>query len=108
MVSPLEVLERARRLIANPDDWCKGTLRSGDGSYCLLGALEEATFQLSDNVPSLEELPLPPQFLTWEQARDFNDASSTTHEQILSALDQAINAAREGAGVLKDDAQCTA
>ena len=102
----VEILKKARALIADPKHWIKGTFKLTKGHeqscYCALGAVREiGSPALSDN----------DDYVTYNKAqrllRDgaarvikkassdvvivkFNDASNRTHDQVLKAFDIAI------------------
>ena len=75
-------------LIATPDKWCKGALRSHDGRYCIRGAVRA--------VPGGEVLE--PTILAaigdvvgrrFRRIEAFNDHPNTSHDQIVAVLWQA-------------------
>jgi hypothetical protein len=99
-MTTLEVLKAARELIATPDKWSQGAMaRNADGRpvwaaandavcFCAEGAIQRAgagMFNRAFNVVvDLVE--------TGDPLHRFNDASTTSHEDILALFDRAIAA----------------
>jgi hypothetical protein len=72
-------------LLATPDKWCKGALRSHDGRYCIRGAvravdaadlLEPAILQAIGEVAGKR----------FRRIESFNDHPNTSHEQVVAVL----------------------
>jgi hypothetical protein len=92
-VTALEILTKARELIATPDKWTQGLWKKPDAEcYCLWGAVYRAA---GGDATSRE----PPGFtLAWRLvtkqvnggAITYNDLPSTTHADVLALLDRAI------------------
>ena len=85
---PLQKLDVVIDLLATPDRWCKGALRSHDGRYCIRGAiraangaelLEPAILQAIGQVASRR----------FRRIEAFNDHPNTTHDQIVAVLARA-------------------
>src|SRR5882724_6882349 len=106
-VGDLELLMDARSRIASPKAWVKGRFQEED-SYCLVAALSLACGSLSFKVPNRTERrlarslvrQLPPDTPFWAKIRfvparqrlmAFNDDTRTSHGDVVTLLDQAIN-----------------
>src|SRR5581483_4767495 len=72
-------------LLAMPDKWCKGALRSHDGRYCIRGAvravgaaevLEPTILQAIGDVAGKR----------FRRIESFNDHPNTSHDQVLEIL----------------------
>lgn len=96
----VEILTKARELIATPQRWHKGSL-FGDGAgemapqkravqFCIAGAciyvVPDNVFHYSDAKDLLE--PYMPR--GFESIAQFNDDERTTHADVLAVLDRAI------------------
>ena len=92
----LTLLERARTLISNPDNWLKNSLWNEDRTcFCAMGAISTARNAL----PGLKA-DTKPDMMAAEEALDarapganyirFNDLPTTTHADILRLFDEAI------------------
>lgn len=72
-------------LLATPDKWCKGALRSHDGRYCIRGAVRAV-----DAADMLEPMILDAigQIVgkRFRRIESFNDHPNTSHEQVLAVL----------------------
>lgn len=72
-------------LIATPDKWCKGALRSHDGRYCIRGAVRAV-----DAADALEPTILDAigqvAGKRFRRIESFNDHPNTSHEQVLAVL----------------------
>lgn len=103
----IEVLTKARALIADPSNWIKGALTDQNGAYCARGALVQVTnsYDTAKWTPSLVEAMTPAQkekaydylYSRVEQAVPFVPCqlvaglnNSSTHEEVLSMFDMAI------------------
>lgn len=84
----LQKIDAVIDLLATPDKWCKGALRSHDGRYCIRGAvravdgadlLEPAILQAIGEVAGKR----------FRRIESFNDHPNTSHEQIIAVLDRA-------------------
>ena len=84
----LQKIDAVINLLATPDRWCKGALRSQDGRYCIRGALRAV-----DAIGMLE----PPILHAigevagrrFRRIETFNDHPNTSHEQVLAVLGRA-------------------
>ena len=83
----LRQLDAVIGLLATPERWCKGALKSHDGRHCIRGAM------LAMGADSLEPAILRaigdvagPRF---RRIESFNDHPQTGHEQVLAALQRA-------------------
>ena len=85
-------------LLATPDRWCKGALRSHDGRYCIRGAvravdaadvLEPAILQAIGDVAGRR----------FRRIESFNDHPNTSHEQVLAVLYRARDSINSGRDV---------
>lgn len=108
----LKLLQDARALIANEQNWCKETFQKHERfwrprQYCLVGALEqvamnEAAAYLPDPLPVFQANADARGRLNWLAYRTcgggaigFNDAPRTTHRDVLWLLDMAITQCKQ-------------
>ncbi len=119
-MGPIELIERVRRRLASPKSWVRGALKSGD-RYCLRGAINfeqtgSALFSrylpsdpkahqemskvqgiairlLRNAFESLQGVKYTPQGKPIRFVSEWNDSS--THAQVLAALDLAIGTQRK-------------
>ena len=99
-MSTREHIERAAALLK--DHWIKGRAYDGEGNYCLVGALDAATDDTSSGNGNVTgswtkaitavSKQLPAGYVTIPQ---FNDATTTTEEDVLNLLRRAAEAADE-------------
>lgn len=83
----------ARALIDTPEKWTKGSYER-DGCYCVAGALRIAIFGgLDDNGPYWDRYRTAKRSLHPSDVILFNDASETTHADMMALFDRAIEAA---------------
>lgn len=72
-------------LLATPDKWCKGALRSHDGRYCIRGAVRAV-----DGADLLEPTILDAigqvAGKRFRRIESFNDHPNTSHEQVVAVL----------------------
>jgi len=104
-MNTLDVLEAARRLLADEKNWTKGRLaRTSDqvpalvhgpdaSCFCVMGAVEHAgglrtNFDAKDHAVEMLEAVVSEGYYTCIE--DFNDADETTHEDVLQLFDRAI------------------
>lgn len=92
-----EVLIAARKRIEKEENWCKGSAATDANGviapyevatrFCLFGAVEAAGgTPIRDGVwESLKEACLP-----WYGPIGYNDATETTHADVLTVMDKAI------------------
>jgi hypothetical protein len=82
-------------LLASPDSWCKGALRSHDGRYCIRGAVRAV-----DAVEALEPTILDAigqvAGKRFRRIESFNDHPSTSHDQVLAVLGRARESLSSG------------
>jgi hypothetical protein len=81
----LERIDAVIDLMATPDKWCKGALRSIDGRYCLRGAI------LAENAAALLEAPVLQAIQEvsgrrYQRIESFNDDPKTDHAMITTVL----------------------
>jgi hypothetical protein len=90
----VQVLTIGRALIEDRKDWVQRRYETRDGRRCAVGALRGAARLL--NVPS-PQTGANAVLLSVAMGRGFNDIESmndnSTHKQVLSAFDEAINRA---------------
>lgn len=84
----LQKIDAVIDLMATPDKWCKGALRSVDGRYCLRGAI------LAENAGSLLEAPVLQAIhevsgRRHQRIEAFNDDPKTDHALVTAVLLQA-------------------
>jgi len=81
----LQKLDAVLALLNSEDHWCKGTLKTPDGRYCLRGAMQAAGAQalLEPFVLSAIREVTGRRFLRVET---FNDRRTTSHEMVLMVL----------------------
>lgn len=88
-------LERVSRLLASEERWCKGTLSTPDGRYCILGAMNAAgTGRLLELVVLGAIRDVTGQ--RYARIDLFNDARSTTHAQVITVLGRARENVQRG------------
>lgn len=89
----IDVLERARAIIADPKDWCRGDFHR-DGARCAMGAIMVAapmTRVRGDKLFLGAMIALQDTVCAMSKCRNiatFND--SHTHSDVLAAFDRAI------------------
>jgi hypothetical protein len=81
-------LDEVIDLLATPDKWCKGALRSHDGRYCIRGAVRAVDGADVLEPPILEAIG---QVVgkRFRRIESFNDHPNTSHEQVLAVLSRA-------------------
>ena len=84
----LQKLDAVMGLLAREDHWCKGRLRTPDGRYCLMGAMQAAEAQalLEPAVSRAIRELTGRRFL---RIVTFNDRPATTHAMVLMVLRRA-------------------
>jgi hypothetical protein len=84
----LQKIDAVIDLLASPDRWCKGALRSHDGRYCIRGAVRAV-----DVATTLEPLILQAigevAGRRFRRIESFNDHPNTSHDQVLTVLARA-------------------
>jgi hypothetical protein len=81
----LQKIDAVIDLLATPDKWCKGALRSHDGRYCIRGAVRavDAADVLEPTIlQSIGEIAGK----RFRRIESFNDHPNTSHEQVLAVL----------------------
>lgn len=80
----LQKIDAVIDLIGKPDTWCKGTLRSGDGRYCLRGAILAAHAGLLE-APILQAIN-DVTGRRYRRIESFNDHAQTDHRLVNAVL----------------------
>jgi hypothetical protein len=92
----VQVLTAGRALIEDRKDWVQRRYETRDGRRCAVGALRGVA-----RIMNLHESPIKAQsiLLSVAMGRGFNDIESmndnSSHQQVLSAFDEAIAKARQ-------------
>lgn len=105
MKTTYAILKKARTIIQNPDNWCKGArwrIVNGQAQYCLLGAVDIATERLAKKgIVKIGDANTAESWLhdfskkkNKMAAITYNDTSIRTHNEVMSFLNKAIRAAR--------------
>ena len=81
-------LDEVIDLLATPDKWCKGALRSHDGRYCIRGAVRAVDAAAALEAPILEAIGQVAG-RRFRRIESFNDHPNTSHEQVLAVLTRA-------------------
>ena len=95
-----DTLRRARAMIDAPEKWCKGAFDAG-GRFCMLGAVIRSKPRFEDFAEGIEfvgkcDAALRRASGGWS-TMSWNDDADTTHADVMSAFDRAIELAeREG------------
>ena len=84
----LQKIDDVLDLLATPDKWCKGALRSHDGRYCIRGAVR-AVDAADALEPSILEAIGQVAGKRFRRIESFNDHPNTSHEQVLAVLHRA-------------------
>jgi hypothetical protein len=83
----LQKIDAVIDLLATPDKWCKGALRSHDGRYCIRGAVRSV-----DAADLLEPTILHAigevAGKRFRRIESFNDHPNTSHEQVVAVLNR--------------------
>lgn len=96
MISPTDLLVRARELIDSPEKWIKGAYEV-NGCYCAQGAMYEiAPYPDETFCHTYDLLMQIVKRKNFVSLTDFNDDTETTHEDIMNLFDSAIAKSREG------------
>ena len=85
-------------LLATPDKWCKGALRSHDGRYCIRGAVR-AVDAADVLEPTILDAIGEVAGKRFRRIESFNDHPNTSHEQVMAVLIRArdtLGAAKTG------------
>ena len=97
-LAPLTVLREARQLIAAAPHWLRRRYEASGSRYCAVGALRAVGRCYRDRAgrqAAHELLLMIARGRGFRNVEQMNDHS--THEQVLTAFDEAIEAARRGA-----------
>jgi hypothetical protein len=81
----LDKIDQIIDLLATPDRWCKGTLRSPKGRRCLVGAMlavDAVTVLRRPVLDAIHEVSGG----HYQHIEKFNDARSTTHSLVMTVL----------------------
>ena len=84
-INALEKIDKVIDLLATPDRWCKGELRSTDGRRCIIGAIAETDGRTVLNAPILNAIAQVTGQV-YRRIEVFNDDERTTHELVLQVL----------------------
>lgn len=94
----LQKIDAVIDLLATPDKWCKGALRSHDGRYCIRGAVRAV-----DGADLLEPTILQSigevAGKRFRRIESFNDHPNTSHEQVVAVLTRTRETIRAGGRV---------
>ena len=84
----LQKIDNVLDLLATPDKWCKGALRSHDGRYCIRGAVRSV--DAADVLePTILQAIGEVAGKRFRRIESFNDHPNTSHEQVLAVLHRA-------------------
>ena len=84
----LQKIDDVLDLLATPDKWCKGALRSHDGRYCIRGAVRSV--DAADVLePTILQAIGEVAGKRFRRIESFNDHPNTSHEQVLAVLHRA-------------------
>ena len=83
----LQKIDAVIDLLATPDKWCKGALRSHDGRYCIRGAVRavDAADLLEPTILHAIGEVAGKRF---RRIESFNDHPNTSHEQVVAVLNR--------------------
>jgi len=84
----LDKMDRVIDLLSDPRRWCKRQLRSPDGRYCILGAMEAAGGEVELKRPILLAIEQVTGH-SYAHIEAFNDHRVTTHPLVVRVLWQA-------------------
>jgi hypothetical protein len=90
-------LNAVERLLATPDQWCKGKLRSEDGRRCLLGAMQAVEARQLLEPIILQAASEVSRRRCW-RVEFFNDDPRTTHADVMQVLSRARERVLDGLG----------
>jgi hypothetical protein len=82
-------------LLATPNRWCKGALRSHDGRYCIRGAVR-AVDAVDILEPRILEAIGQVAGKRFRRIESFNDHPNTSHAEVLAVLSVARDNLRSG------------
>ncbi|HEY0524254.1 MAG TPA: hypothetical protein VGD08_12745 [Stellaceae bacterium] len=98
-VTPAQVLEEARGLVEERQDWAQGAYVTFGGRYCAIGAVRTAGRCLGDRAAERAACDLLADAVArrgFPDVETMNDRSS--HRAVLAAFDEAIAAAQRAEG----------
>lgn len=84
----LQKIDAVIDLLATPDKWCKGALRSHDGRYCIRGAVR-AVDAADVLEPTILQAIGEVAGKRFRRIESFNDHPNTSHEQVIAVLSRA-------------------
>jgi hypothetical protein len=92
----LQRIDAVIDLLATPDRWCKGALKSHDGRHCIRGAVRALDADALEPVilRAIGEVAGP----RFRRIESFNDHPQTSHEQVLTVLRRARTHVAAGSG----------
>jgi hypothetical protein len=98
----LQKIDAVIDLLATPDKWCKGALRSHDSRYCIRGAVRsvDAAEMLE---PTILQAVGEVAGKRFRRIESFNDHPNTSHEQVLAVLNRTRETIRAGRRVAAPD-----
>ena len=83
----VKVLTEAKKRIATPDKWCRGSMHQSGGKSCAIGAIHKVAHHSTPLwVPALHAL----EEACGEWPPSYNDRRSTKHADVLAKFDLAI------------------
>ncbi len=97
-VKSLQQIDAVIDLLATPDKWCKGALRSHSGRYCVRGAVR-ALGAVEELEPVILQAIGETSSRRFGRIESFNDHPNTTHAQVLAVLGRARDNIVAGEGV---------
>ncbi|HTV87607.1 MAG TPA: hypothetical protein VME41_01200 [Stellaceae bacterium] len=100
---PLYKIDAVIDLLATPDKWCKGALRSHDGRYCIRGAVR-AVDAADVLEPTILQAIGEVAGKRFRRIESFNDHPNTSHEQVIAVLSRARERINAGIPVTADAA----
>ena len=87
-IQALDKMDKVIDLLSDERRWCKNHLRTPDGRYCLLGAMEAADATIELERPVLLAIEQVTGRNYW-WIQNFNDHPLTTHADVVKVLRQA-------------------
>ena len=91
----LQKIDDVIGLLATPDKWCKGALRSHDGRYCIRGAVRSV--DAADVLePTILQAIGEVAGKRFRRIESFNDHPNTSHEQVITVLHRARETIQAG------------
>jgi hypothetical protein len=82
---PLQKIDAVIDLLATPERWCKGALRSHDGRHCIRGAVRAVGAADVLEPPILQAIG-EVAGRKFRRIESFNDHPNTSHDQVLTVL----------------------